>query len=62
MYIYIYIYIYVQPEKLVLMYQKCLYDHEAQVIASDCSGRIRITLAANFLYFLYFHPRSELIS
>ena len=28
----------------------------------DCSGRIRITLAANFLYFLYFHLRSELIS
>ena len=24
----------------------------------DCSGRVRITFAANFLYFLYFHPRS----
>ena len=28
----------------------------------DCSGRARITFAANFLYFLYFHPPSELIS
>ena len=28
----------------------------------DCSGRVRITLAVNFLYFLYLHPRSELIS
>ena len=27
-----------------------------------CSGRVRITFAANFLYFLYFHPGSELIS
>ena len=27
----------------------------------DCSGRVRITLAANFLYFFYFRPRSELI-
>ena len=28
----------------------------------DCSGRVRITFAANILYFLYFHPCSELIS
>ena len=28
----------------------------------NCNGRVRITFAANFLYFLYFHPRSELIS
>ena len=27
---------------------------------SDCSGRVRITIAANFLHFLYFHPRSGL--
>ena len=28
----------------------------------DGSGRVGIWLAANILYFLYFHPRSELIS
>ena len=28
----------------------------------DWSGRVRITLVYNFLYFLYFHPRSELNS
>ena len=28
----------------------------------DCSGQVQITLTANLLYFLYFHPRSELIS
>ena len=28
----------------------------------DCSGPVRITLAVNFLYFLYFHACSELIS
>ena len=31
-------------------------------LLGNCSGRVRITLAANFLYFLYFYPRSELIS
>ena len=25
----------------------------------DCSGRVRITFAANYLYFLYFHPRRD---
>ena len=27
----------------------------------DCSGRVRITFAANFLYFLKFYRRSELM-
>ena len=31
-------------------------------LSSNNSGRVRITLSANFLYFLYFHLRSELIS
>ena len=28
----------------------------------DCNGGVRIKLTANFLYFLYFYSRSELIS
>ena len=28
---------------------------------SDCSGRVWIIFAANFLYFFYLHPHSELI-
>ena len=30
-------------------------------LLGDCSGRVWITFAANFLNFLYFHPHSELI-
>ena len=31
-------------------------------LLDDYSGWVRITLAASFLYFLYFHTRSELIT
>ena len=49
-------------EKMCLMV--CLQNPVARKLKSlldYCSGRAQITIAASFLYFLYFHPLLELI-
>ena len=60
----IYIYVYEYVYKYVYVYEYICLSMTTKLKSSlgDCSGRVRITFAANFLYFLYFLPRSELIS
>ena len=49
------------PESIYVK-EECGLKKHTDIWIGDCKGRVRIKFAANFLCFLYLHPRSELIS
>ena len=50
-----------QPKKLRNMLIRAKFETKTIPKSPELTG-VRITVTANFLYFLYFQPRSELIS